>query len=96
MKGAANQSVERMAAGGCRLRSRALWAAAIAHFSRSVQDTMSEIPNSWLRQKGTPEDFERARLERMAAASDLPLVFYFVPYAETSKSWRLWPKLASQ
>jgi len=36
----ANQSVERMAAGGRRLRIRAPWAAAIAHFSRWAMNTI--------------------------------------------------------
>jgi hypothetical protein len=33
----ANQTVERMAAGGRRLRVRTSWAAAIAHFFRSAE-----------------------------------------------------------
>jgi hypothetical protein len=36
MKESANQTVERMAAGGRRSRVRESWAAAIAHFPRSA------------------------------------------------------------
>jgi hypothetical protein len=33
---------------------------------------MIDIPREWLRRTATPEDFERASLERKAAAFDLP------------------------
>jgi hypothetical protein len=33
---------------------------------------MTDIPRDWLRQKRTPQEFERAQLERTAAAFKLP------------------------
>jgi len=33
---------------------------------------MTDIPRDWLRQKGTPQEFEQARLQRTAAAFNLP------------------------
>jgi hypothetical protein len=54
---------------------------------------MVEIPHQWLRQAGTPEQFERVRLERAAAAFNLPLEkvaqkFADRPFGEMTKAWR--------
>jgi hypothetical protein len=54
---------------------------------------MTDIPHTWLRQKGTPEEFERARLERMAAASKLPFEkvaqkFAPRPFGALTDAWR--------
>ncbi len=54
---------------------------------------MTEIPQNWLRQKGTPEDFERARLERVAAGFNLPFEkvlqkFAARPFGALTDAWR--------
>jgi hypothetical protein len=45
MKESANQTVERMAAGGRRSRLRESWAAAIAHFLVRLQNLSREYTN---------------------------------------------------
>lgn len=54
---------------------------------------MTGIPREWLRHKATPEDFERAQLERRAAAFDLPFdkvaqKFSARPFGEMTDRWR--------
>jgi hypothetical protein len=54
---------------------------------------MTDIPHDWLRQKGTPEEFERARLERSAAAFNLPFErvaqkFASRPFGTLTEAWR--------
>jgi len=54
---------------------------------------MTDIPHEWLQRVGTPEEFERARLERTAAAFNLPFEkvaekFAACPFGEMTDSWR--------
>lgn len=54
---------------------------------------MTDIPRHWLRRSGTPEQFEHARLERTAAAFNLPFEkvaakFSARPFGEMTDSWR--------
>ncbi len=54
---------------------------------------MTDIPQDWLRQKGTPKEFEEARLERSAAAFHLPFEkvaqkFASRPFGTLTDAWR--------
>jgi len=54
---------------------------------------MTNIPYQWLRRAGTPAEFERARLERTAAAFNLPYekvaqIFSDRPFGEMTDAWR--------
>src|ERR1044071_5476349 len=54
---------------------------------------MANIPHEWLRHSGTPEEFERARLERTAAAFNLPFEqvtqkFGARPFGAMTDQWR--------
>ncbi len=58
-----------------------------------IMNMARQIPHQWLRQKGTPQDFERARLERTAAAFHIPLEvvdrnFANRPFGEMTDAWR--------
>ena len=53
----------------------------------------TDIPSQWLRRKDTPEEFERAQLERTAAAFALPLgrvqeKFGARPFGTLTEKWR--------
>jgi hypothetical protein len=53
---------------------------------------ITDIPRDWLRQKGTAQEFEQARLEQMAAAFKLPCEkivqkFGTKPFGEMTDSW---------
>lgn len=54
---------------------------------------MLDIPRDWLRQKGTPEEFEQARLQKTATAFNIPLEkvlqrFNGEPFGEITEAWR--------
>ena len=54
---------------------------------------MTDIPHQWLRRAGTPEEFERACLERTASAFNLPFEKVAAKFAtrlfgEMTDSWR--------
>lgn len=54
---------------------------------------MTDIPHQWLRKAGTPAEFERVRLERAAAAFNLPFEkvaekFSERPFGEMTGAWR--------
>jgi hypothetical protein len=54
---------------------------------------MTDIPHQWLQRAGTPEEFERARLERTAASFNLPFEkvaqkFAERPFGEMTDAWR--------
>jgi len=54
---------------------------------------MTEVPRAWLRKSGTPEEFERAQLERTATAFNLPLEkviekFRDRPFGRMTHRWR--------
>src|SRR5262245_16586806 len=54
---------------------------------------MTDIPHHWLNEKRTPEEFERAQLERMAAGFNVPLEkiqqkFAARPFGNMTAAWR--------
>jgi len=54
---------------------------------------MIDIPHQWLRQSGTPEEFELSELQRKASAFNLPLEkviekFRDRPFGELTAAWR--------
>jgi hypothetical protein len=54
---------------------------------------MNEIPHQWLREVGTPAEFERAHLESTAAAFNLPVEkvaqkFAEQPLGSMTDAWR--------
>jgi hypothetical protein len=54
---------------------------------------MNDIPRLWLREAGTPAEFERARLERTAVAFNLPFEkvaqkFAERPFGEMTDDWQ--------
>ncbi len=62
---------------------------------------ITDIPNSWLRQKGTVEEFERIELERKAEALGLPVEkvvqkFGSRPFGDMTNRWREFAKKKAQ